>query len=122
MLHCVGVCFYIFHSLSFASLVNDRTRDSEPGIEVEVCYDVIPYVTTSVFPESQTSIIQISGILTAPQSLSYRKSARPEREMSNFFYIPTTGVHFITTQVKILIRKLLGNFCEKFLQEAPNIK
>lgn len=40
-------------------------------------YDVIPYVTTAVFPESHLGVIQISGILTAPQSLSYRKSARP---------------------------------------------
>lgn len=25
-------------------------------------------------------------------------------------YIPTTGVHFIASQVKIFIRKLLGHF------------
>ena len=73
----IGVCFYLLHSLSFAYILNEGTREKEPGIEVKFCYDVIPYVTTSVFPESHTSIIQIGGILTAPQSLSYRKSARP---------------------------------------------
>ena len=73
----IGVCFYLLHSLSFAYIVNEGTREKEPGIEVKFCYDVIPYVTTSVFPESHTGIIYIGGILTAPQSLSYRKSARP---------------------------------------------
>ena len=67
----------LLHSLSFAYIVNEGTREKEPGIEVKFCYDVIPYVTTSVFPESHTSIIYIGGILTTPQSLSYRKSARP---------------------------------------------
>ena len=73
----IGVCFYLLHSLSFAYIVNEGTREKEPGTEVKFCYDVIPYVTTSVFPESHAGIIYIGGILTAPQSLSYRKSARP---------------------------------------------
>ena len=76
--HRVSVsCFYLLYSLSFAYRVNEGIRVKEPGIKVKVCYDVIPYVTTSVFPESHTSIIYIGGLLTAPQSLSYRESARP---------------------------------------------
>ena len=40
-------------------------------------YDVIPYVSTAVFPESHLSVIQICSVLTTPQSLSYRQSAGP---------------------------------------------
>lgn len=68
VLHLYSTC-YLYVDFGTKGNLHAKSRP--------IYYDVIPYVSTPVFPESHLSVIQISGILTAPQSLSYSQSAGP---------------------------------------------